>query len=107
MITAFLAVMIFPGTFFLNYSINTEYWFLIFQLLQPEADKVNFHFIAFVNVNGQLYEFGKHFWLTMWIPVCVLMSWIPDCHIFFFFRWENERTSEARSYQRWVIYNGG
>uniref|UniRef100_A0A3B4AVF2 Ubiquitin carboxyl-terminal hydrolase n=1 Tax=Periophthalmus magnuspinnatus TaxID=409849 RepID=A0A3B4AVF2_9GOBI len=23
----------------------------------PEADKVNFHFIAFVNVNGQLYEF--------------------------------------------------
>uniref|UniRef100_A0A3B4VAW7 Ubiquitin carboxyl-terminal hydrolase n=1 Tax=Seriola dumerili TaxID=41447 RepID=A0A3B4VAW7_SERDU len=24
---------------------------------QPEADKVNFHFIAFVNVNGQLYEF--------------------------------------------------
>ncbi|XP_031612822.1 ubiquitin carboxyl-terminal hydrolase isozyme L1 [Oreochromis aureus] len=27
---------------------------------RPEADKVNFHFIAFVNVNGQLYEFdGK------------------------------------------------
>ncbi|XP_030595336.1 ubiquitin carboxyl-terminal hydrolase isozyme L1 isoform X2 [Archocentrus centrarchus] len=27
---------------------------------QPQADKVNFHFIAFVNVNGQLYEFdGK------------------------------------------------
>ncbi|XP_037546414.1 ubiquitin carboxyl-terminal hydrolase isozyme L1 isoform X2 [Nematolebias whitei] len=27
---------------------------------QPEADEVNFHFIAFVNVNGQLYEFdGK------------------------------------------------
>ncbi|KAJ0033561.1 hypothetical protein NQD34_000668 [Periophthalmus magnuspinnatus] len=25
--------------------------------LKPEADKVNFHFIAFVNVNGQLYEF--------------------------------------------------
>ncbi|XP_041839858.1 ubiquitin carboxyl-terminal hydrolase isozyme L1 isoform X2 [Melanotaenia boesemani] len=26
----------------------------------PEPDKVNFHFIAFVNVNGQLYEFdGK------------------------------------------------
>ncbi|XP_056228871.1 ubiquitin carboxyl-terminal hydrolase isozyme L1 isoform X2 [Seriola aureovittata] len=24
---------------------------------RPEADKVNFHFIAFVNVNGQLYEF--------------------------------------------------
>uniref|UniRef100_A0A3P8U887 Ubiquitin carboxyl-terminal hydrolase n=1 Tax=Amphiprion percula TaxID=161767 RepID=A0A3P8U887_AMPPE len=24
---------------------------------QPEADKVNFHFIAFVNVDGQLYEF--------------------------------------------------
>ncbi|KAF3687822.1 Ubiquitin carboxyl-terminal hydrolase isozyme L1 [Channa argus] len=23
---------------------------------RPEADKVNFHFIAFVNVNGQLYE---------------------------------------------------
>uniref|UniRef100_A0A3Q1EIG2 Ubiquitin carboxyl-terminal hydrolase n=1 Tax=Acanthochromis polyacanthus TaxID=80966 RepID=A0A3Q1EIG2_9TELE len=23
---------------------------------QPEADKVNFHFIAFVNVDGQLYE---------------------------------------------------
>lgn len=29
-------------------------------LSQPEADKVDFHFIAFVNVNGQLYEFGKH-----------------------------------------------
>nr|BAC82839.1 ubiquitin C-terminal hydrolase [Acanthogobius flavimanus] len=27
---------------------------------RPEADKVNFHFIAFINVNGQLYEFdGK------------------------------------------------
>lgn len=27
---------------------------------RPEADEVNFHFIAFVNVNGQLYEFdGK------------------------------------------------
>uniref|UniRef100_A0A3Q3IWY6 Ubiquitin carboxyl-terminal hydrolase n=1 Tax=Monopterus albus TaxID=43700 RepID=A0A3Q3IWY6_MONAL len=27
---------------------------------RPEADKVNFHFIAFVNVNGHLYEFdGK------------------------------------------------
>ncbi|XP_013876154.1 ubiquitin carboxyl-terminal hydrolase isozyme L1 [Austrofundulus limnaeus] len=27
---------------------------------RPEPDKVNFHFIAFVNVNGQLYEFdGK------------------------------------------------
>lgn len=27
---------------------------------RPEADKVNFHFIAFANVNGQLYEFdGK------------------------------------------------
>ncbi|XP_069545329.1 ubiquitin carboxyl-terminal hydrolase isozyme L1 [Brachyistius frenatus] len=27
---------------------------------RPEADRVNFHFIAFVNVNGQLYEFdGK------------------------------------------------
>ncbi|TKS68400.1 Ubiquitin carboxyl-terminal hydrolase isozyme L1 [Collichthys lucidus] len=27
---------------------------------RPEADKINFHFIAFVNVNGQLYEFdGK------------------------------------------------
>ncbi|XP_038569021.1 ubiquitin carboxyl-terminal hydrolase isozyme L1 isoform X2 [Micropterus salmoides] len=27
---------------------------------EPEADRVNFHFIAFVNVNGQLYEFdGK------------------------------------------------
>lgn len=27
---------------------------------RPEADKVNFHFIAFVNVNGQLHEFdGK------------------------------------------------
>uniref|UniRef100_A0A3B4BNW8 Ubiquitin carboxyl-terminal hydrolase n=1 Tax=Pygocentrus nattereri TaxID=42514 RepID=A0A3B4BNW8_PYGNA len=25
---------------------------------RPEADKVNFHFITFVNVNGQLYEFG-------------------------------------------------
>ncbi|XP_072318873.1 ubiquitin carboxyl-terminal hydrolase isozyme L1 [Eucyclogobius newberryi] len=24
---------------------------------RPEADKVNFHFISFVNVNGQLYEF--------------------------------------------------
>ncbi|CAL1600910.1 unnamed protein product [Knipowitschia caucasica] len=24
---------------------------------RPEADKVNFHFIAFVNVSGQLYEF--------------------------------------------------
>ncbi|XP_063739391.1 ubiquitin carboxyl-terminal hydrolase isozyme L1 [Eleginops maclovinus] len=24
---------------------------------RPEADKVNFHFIAFVNVNGQLHEF--------------------------------------------------
>ncbi|XP_035493243.2 ubiquitin carboxyl-terminal hydrolase isozyme L1 isoform X1 [Scophthalmus maximus] len=24
---------------------------------RPEADKVNFHFIAFANVNGQLYEF--------------------------------------------------
>ncbi|XP_040000879.1 ubiquitin carboxyl-terminal hydrolase isozyme L1 [Xiphias gladius] len=24
---------------------------------RPEADKVNFHFIAFVNVNGQLFEF--------------------------------------------------
>ena len=24
---------------------------------RPEADKVNFHFITFVNVNGQLYEF--------------------------------------------------
>ncbi|XP_054866361.1 ubiquitin carboxyl-terminal hydrolase isozyme L1 [Amphiprion ocellaris] len=24
---------------------------------RPEADKVNFHFIAFVNVDGQLYEF--------------------------------------------------
>ncbi|XP_029287322.1 ubiquitin carboxyl-terminal hydrolase isozyme L1 [Cottoperca gobio] len=24
---------------------------------RPEADKVNFHFIAFVNANGQLYEF--------------------------------------------------
>lgn len=24
---------------------------------RPEPDKVNFHFIAFVNVNGQLYEF--------------------------------------------------
>lgn len=32
----------------------------ICKLPQPEADKVNFHFIAFVNVNGQLYEFGKH-----------------------------------------------
>lgn len=30
------------------------------QLPQPEADKLNFHFIAFVNVNGELYEFGKH-----------------------------------------------
>lgn len=28
-------------------------------MVQPEADKVNFHFIAFVNANGQLYEFGK------------------------------------------------
>lgn len=27
---------------------------------RPEADKINFHFIAFVNVNGQLFEFdGK------------------------------------------------
>ncbi|KAM4750814.1 ubiquitin carboxyl-terminal hydrolase isozyme L1 [Anableps anableps] len=27
---------------------------------RPDAEKVNFHFIAFVNVNGQLYEFdGK------------------------------------------------
>ncbi|XP_029356171.1 ubiquitin carboxyl-terminal hydrolase isozyme L1 [Echeneis naucrates] len=24
---------------------------------RPEADKINFHFITFVNVNGQLYEF--------------------------------------------------
>nr|XP_046270916.1 ubiquitin carboxyl-terminal hydrolase isozyme L1 isoform X2 [Scatophagus argus] len=24
---------------------------------RPEADNINFHFIAFVNVNGQLYEF--------------------------------------------------
>uniref|UniRef100_A0A3Q4ME72 Ubiquitin carboxyl-terminal hydrolase n=1 Tax=Neolamprologus brichardi TaxID=32507 RepID=A0A3Q4ME72_NEOBR len=34
--------------------------FILSQPSQPEADKVNFHFIAFVNVNGQLYEFdGK------------------------------------------------
>lgn len=38
------------------YSMNSE----LSQLSQPEADKINFHFIAFVNVNGQLYEFGKH-----------------------------------------------
>uniref|UniRef100_A0A3B3TVT9 Ubiquitin carboxyl-terminal hydrolase n=1 Tax=Poecilia latipinna TaxID=48699 RepID=A0A3B3TVT9_9TELE len=31
-----------------------------FSLMQPEGEQVNFHFIAFVNVNGQLYEFdGK------------------------------------------------
>lgn len=34
--------------------------FILSQPSQPEADKVNFHFIAFVNVNGQLYEFGKN-----------------------------------------------
>ncbi|PWA27184.1 hypothetical protein CCH79_00013895 [Gambusia affinis] len=27
---------------------------------RPEGEQVNFHFIAFVNVNGELYEFGKH-----------------------------------------------
>lgn len=45
------------------YSMNSE----LSQLSQPEADKINFHFIAFVNVNGQLYEFGKHilYYLTM------------------------------------------
>uniref|UniRef100_A0A3B4WVQ5 Ubiquitin carboxyl-terminal hydrolase n=1 Tax=Seriola lalandi dorsalis TaxID=1841481 RepID=A0A3B4WVQ5_SERLL len=37
--------------------IYSNYYFHISQLSQPEADKVNFHFIAFVNVNGQLYEF--------------------------------------------------
>lgn len=55
---------------------NNIYSELIPRILisQPEADKVNFHFIAFVNANGQLHEFGKHF-----NSLCTLF------YVFFFF----------------------
>lgn len=54
----------------------------ICKLPQPEADKVNFHFIAFVNVNGQLYEFGKHRKSSRF-PECVLYcGFLNDCLLF-------------------------
>lgn len=53
------ALIAFSETFFCIIVFTLKYSFLLSQPSQPEADKVNFHFIAFVNVNGQLYEFGK------------------------------------------------
>lgn len=47
--------------------------FLTLHLLQPEADNVNFHFIAFVNVNGQLYEFGKMIASSKSIVSCFML----------------------------------
>lgn len=41
----------------------------IIPLSQPGADEVNFHFIAFVNVKGQLYELGK--FLFSFVHSCV------------------------------------
>lgn len=41
---------------------------------RPEADKVNFHFITFVNVNGRLYELGK--WMTCSVCAIVPMTCI-------------------------------
>lgn len=43
----------------------------ICKLPQPEADEVNFHSIAFVNVNGHLYEFGKGTKSVSRFPECV------------------------------------
>lgn len=31
------------------------------KLSQPDAGEVNFHFVTFINANGQLYELGKYF----------------------------------------------
>uniref|UniRef100_A0A8D3DNJ8 Ubiquitin carboxyl-terminal hydrolase n=2 Tax=Scophthalmus maximus TaxID=52904 RepID=A0A8D3DNJ8_SCOMX len=69
---------------------------------RPEADKVNFHFIAFANVNGQLYEFGKHVYVSctfLFVFYIGWSHWIPN-PLIHFLRWEDERTSEPRSHQR-------
>lgn len=44
--------------------------FFLISLSQPDADEVHFHFISFVNVNGQLYELGKVVFV-LFIPVCL------------------------------------